>query len=46
MDKKPQIIEKENKVAELQGWISESNGVVIADYRGLTVAEVTDLQRL
>ena len=44
MDKKPQMIEKENKVAELQSWISESNGVVIADYRGLTVAEVTDLR--
>ncbi len=44
MDKKPQLVEKENKVAELQSWIQESQGVILADYRGLTVAEVTDLR--
>jgi large subunit ribosomal protein L10 len=44
VDKKPQLIAKENKVAELQDWIQNSNGVILADYRGLTVAEVTDLR--
>jgi large subunit ribosomal protein L10 len=44
VDKKPQLIAKENKVAELQDWIESSKGVVIADYRGLTVSEVTDLR--
>ena len=40
MDKKPQFIAKENQVAELQQQIQESAGVVLADFRGLTVAEV------
>lgn len=44
MDKKPQFIAKENQVAELQQQIQESAGVVLADYRGLTVAEVTELR--
>lgn len=44
MEKKPQLIAKENQVAELQSWISESSGVVLADYRGLTVSEVTELR--
>ena len=44
MDKKPQLIAKENQVAEIQQWISGNSGVVLADYRGLTVAEVTELR--
>lgn len=44
MEKKPQLVAKENQVAELQAHIAESAGVVLADYRGLTVAEVTELR--
>lgn len=41
---KPQMIRKEEQVAQLQGWIAESAAVVLADYRGLTVAEDTELR--
>ena len=44
MEKKPQIVAKENKVAKLQERISASSGVVLTDYRGLTVAEDTELR--
>ncbi len=44
MDKKPQMIRKEEQVAQLQNWIQESSAVVLADYRGLTVAEDTVLR--
>ena len=44
MDKKPQMIRKEEQVAQLQTWIQESSAVVLADYRGLTVAEDTALR--
>lgn len=44
MDKKPQMIQKEEQVAQLQGWIKESAAIVLADYRGLTVAEDTALR--
>lgn len=44
MEKKPQMIQKEAQVAELQGWIKESAAIVLADYRGLTVAEDTQLR--
>ena len=44
MDKKPQLVAKENQVAELQAWIGENAGIVLADYRGLTVAEDTELR--
>lgn len=44
MSKKPQMIEKEEQVAQLQGWLKENAAVVLADYRGLTVAEDTALR--
>ena len=44
MEKKPQLIAKENKVAELKEAISSANGVLLVDYRGLTVKEVTTLR--
>lgn len=44
MEKKPQMIAKEAQVAEIQGWIEGATGVVLADYRGLTVAEDTELR--
>ncbi|MDD4572133.1 MAG: 50S ribosomal protein L10 [Clostridia bacterium] len=44
MENKPQLVVKENQVAELQSWIAESSGVVLTDYRGLTVSEVTELR--
>lgn len=44
MDKKPQTIAKENKVAELQQLFAESEAVILTDYRGLTVAQDTVLR--
>jgi large subunit ribosomal protein L10 len=44
LTKKPQMIQKEEQVAQLQSWIQESSAVVLADYRGLTVAEDTALR--
>lgn len=44
MEKKPQLIAKENKVAELKESISTAQGVLLVDYRGLTVKEVTTLR--
>ena len=44
MNKKPQMQKKEDQVAQLQAWLQESAGVVLADYRGLTVAEDTQLR--
>lgn len=44
MSKKPQMIEKEEQVAKLQEWLKENAAVVLADYRGLTVAEDTALR--
>jgi len=44
MEKKPQMIAKEQQVAEIQGWIEGAAGVILADYRGLTVAEDTELR--
>ena len=38
------MIEKEEQVAQLQGWLKENAAVVLADYRGLTVAEDTALR--
>ncbi len=43
-DKKPQLIAKEQVVEQIQGYIKESPGIVLADYRGLNVAEVTELR--
>lgn len=44
MNKKPQMIQKEEQVAQIQSWLQESAAVVLADYRGLTVAEDTELR--
>ncbi len=44
MDKKPQLVAKENAVAELQELFAASQAEFLADYRGLTVAEVTELR--
>lgn len=44
LSKKPQMIEKEEQVAQLQEWLKENAAVVLADYRGLTVAEDTALR--
>ncbi len=44
MTKKPQAIKKEQEVAQLQEWIAENSAIVLADYRGLTVSEVTELR--
>lgn len=44
MEKKPQLVAKENKVAELKEAISAAQGVLLVDYRGLTVKEVTELR--
>lgn len=44
MDKKPQLVEKENVVAELESLLAENSGVILADYRGLNVSEVTKLR--
>ena len=44
MNKKPQMLEKEAQVAQLQTWMKESAAIVLADYRGLTVAEDTELR--
>lgn len=41
---KPQMIRKEEQVAQLQSWIEQSAAVVLADYRGLTVSEDTQLR--
>ena len=43
-NKKPQQIVKEAEVASLSAAFAENNGVILADYRGLTVAEVTQLR--
>ena len=44
MNKKPQMIQKEEQVAQIQTWIKENSAVILADYRGLTVAEDTELR--
>ena len=44
MTKKPQMIQKEEQVTQLEAWLKENTAVVLADYRGLTVAEDTALR--
>ena len=36
---------KQNVVSEIQGKFSNSGSTVVAEYRGLTVAEVSELRR-
>lgn len=45
MDKKPQLVAKENAVAELQELFNNNQAEFLADYRGLTVSEVTLLRK-
>ncbi len=44
MEKKPQLIAKENKVQEIKEAMEKSQGVLLADYRGLHVSEDTELR--
>ena len=44
MEKKPQLIAKEKEVAELQKLFEESEAVVVADYRGITVDKDVELR--
>lgn len=44
MDKKPQLIKKEQEVSELRQIMDESAATILADYRGLNVTEVTELR--
>ena len=44
LTKKPQMIQKEEQVTQLEAWLKENTAVVLADYRGLTVAEDTALR--
>jgi len=44
MVKKPQMIEKEQEVAELQALFEKSQSVVLTDYRGITVAQDVKLR--
>jgi Ribosomal protein L10 len=44
LSKKPQMIEKEEQVSQLQNWLQENAAIVLADYRGLTVSEDTALR--
>ena len=44
MEKKPQFIAKEKEVAELQKLFEESEAVVVADYRGITVDKDVELR--
>ena len=44
MSKKPQMIEKEEQVSQLQNWLQKNAAIVLADYRGLTVSEDTALR--
>src|SRR5260221_1078191 len=37
--------QKEQTVSELRGIIAQSKGAILTDYRGLTVAEVTNLRK-
>ena len=44
MEKKPQVIAKEQKVAELQELFANSQAVFLTDYRGISVAEDVKLR--
>jgi len=41
---KPQVIKKEQEISEISKYMSESSITVLTDYRGLDVAEVTELR--
>lgn len=44
MEKKPQLIAKEQEVAELQSLFEKSQSVVLTEYRGITVAQDVKLR--
>ena len=44
MNKKPQMLVKEQEVAELQKLMAESAAVLLVDYRGITVAQDVELR--
>ena len=44
MEKKPQLIEKEQQVAELQELFANAQSVVLTDYRGINVAQDVKLR--
>ena len=44
MEKKPQVIAKEQKVAEMQELFANSQAVFLTDYRGISVAEDVKLR--
>ena len=44
MEKKPQLIAKEQEVAELQSLFEKSQAVVLTEYRGITVAQDVKLR--
>jgi len=43
-EKKPQVVKKEQSVEEIKRHMAEASMTVLADYRGLDVAEVTELR--
>lgn len=43
--KKPQVLTKEAEVAALSEMIASAQGIILVDYRGITVAEDTELRR-
>jgi len=45
MEKKPQLIAKEQQVAELEQLFNESEAVIVTDYRGITVAQDVKLRK-
>lgn len=45
MEKKPQHIEKENQVAELQQLFVENDTVILTDYRGISVSQDVSLRK-
>lgn len=44
MEKKPQVIAKENEVAELQGLFTNCQAAILTDYRGISVSEDVTLR--
>lgn len=44
-EKKPQRVAKEKKVAEIKEKMHSSSSIVLSDYRGLTVEEMSGLRR-
>src|SRR5581483_4784148 len=45
ISRRPPKPQKEEQVGEISRLLAESKGAILTDYRGLTVAEITDLRR-